>query len=201
MVCASHTQEMTRSNPSTRSHATQLLRDPNDSFYLDAATVQEWEFFWGSEKGVVPTQKKRKKFLGLFDGRSICYLRKTANRVISLLRESHEAQASTFRSERLTLIAMFQQHMLSPMSCVLVTGERAQGVLMASAFDHPFGAGRMAKETVWYVTPEARGRGAINMLDAYEAQHAPSACISRRDGITCHQRRLKALRAERLQRR
>lgn len=66
MVCASHTQEMTRSNPSTRSHATQLLRDPNDSFYLDAASVQEWEFFWGSEKGVVPTQKKRKKFLGIF---------------------------------------------------------------------------------------------------------------------------------------
>ena len=66
MVCASHTQEMTRSNPSTRSHATQLLRDPNDSFYLDAASVQEWEFFWGSEKGVVPTQKKRKKLFGIF---------------------------------------------------------------------------------------------------------------------------------------
>lgn len=66
MVCASHTQEMTRSNPSTRSHATQLLRQDLDTFYMDAATVQEWEFFWGSEKGVVPTQKKRKKFLGIF---------------------------------------------------------------------------------------------------------------------------------------
>lgn len=66
MVCASHTQEMTRSNPTTRSHATQLLRRELDTFYMDAATVQEWEFFWGSEKGVVPTQKKRKKFLGIF---------------------------------------------------------------------------------------------------------------------------------------
>jgi hypothetical protein len=66
MTCASHTQEMTRSNPATRSHATQILRQAGDMFYQDADTVTEWEFFWGSEKGVVPTQKKRKKFLGLF---------------------------------------------------------------------------------------------------------------------------------------
>ncbi|MCK8779092.1 hypothetical protein M0654_03740 [Rhizobium sp. NTR19] len=66
LTCASHTQEMTRANTSTRSHATQILRDPNDTFYQDAATVQEWEVFWGSEKGKVQTQKKRKKFLGIF---------------------------------------------------------------------------------------------------------------------------------------
>jgi hypothetical protein len=66
MTCASHTQEMTRSNPATRSHATQILRQAGDMFYQNADTVTEWEFFWGSEKGVVPTQKKRKKFLGLF---------------------------------------------------------------------------------------------------------------------------------------
>lgn len=66
LTCASHTQEMTRSNPATRSHATQILRQAGDMFYQDADTVTEWEFFWGSEKGVVPTQKKRKKFLGIF---------------------------------------------------------------------------------------------------------------------------------------
>jgi hypothetical protein len=66
ITCASHTQEMTRTNPATRSHATQILRQPGDGFFQDADTVTEWEFFWGSEKGVVPTQKKRKKFLGLF---------------------------------------------------------------------------------------------------------------------------------------
>lgn len=66
MTCASHTQEFTRSNTETRSHASQILRDPNDTFYKDAATVEEWEVFWGSEKGKVPTQKKRKKFLGIF---------------------------------------------------------------------------------------------------------------------------------------
>lgn len=66
LTCVSHTQEFTRSNPDTRSHASQMERDPNDTFYKDAATVEEWEVFWGSEKGKVPTQPKRKKFLGLF---------------------------------------------------------------------------------------------------------------------------------------
>ena len=100
------------------------------------------------------------------------------DRVVALLRESHEAAGFTFPFQAAYADRLFQQHMLSPMSCVLVSGERAQGVLMASAFDHPFGAGRMAKETVWYVTPEARGRGAISMLDAYEAQARSVGCVS-----------------------
>ncbi|WP_439273540.1 hypothetical protein [Pseudochrobactrum sp. HB0163] len=66
MTCTSHTQEFTRSNPETRSHTSQVLRHPDDTFYKDAATATEWEIFWGSEKGRVPTQKKRKKFLGIF---------------------------------------------------------------------------------------------------------------------------------------
>jgi len=64
--CVSHTQEMTRGNPDTRSDATQKLRDPNDGFFADSSTAGEWEVFWGSEKGKVPTQKKRSKFLGIF---------------------------------------------------------------------------------------------------------------------------------------
>lgn len=66
LSCVSHTQEFTRSNPATRSSATQLLRSPTDGFYDDADTSIEWEVFWGSERGKVPTQKKRKKFLGIF---------------------------------------------------------------------------------------------------------------------------------------
>lgn len=66
LTCRSHTQEMTRSNPDTRSDASQKLRDPSDNFYQDTATVSEWDLWWGSEKGKVPTQPKRKKFLGLF---------------------------------------------------------------------------------------------------------------------------------------
>ncbi len=66
LTCASHTQEMTRGNPDTRSDATQKLRNPTDNFFQDASTTGDWEVFWGSEKGKVPTQKKRKKFLGIF---------------------------------------------------------------------------------------------------------------------------------------
>lgn len=62
----SQTQDLTRANADTRSHASQRLRDPADQFYRDAATTATWRLFWGSEKGQVPSQKKRKKFLGLF---------------------------------------------------------------------------------------------------------------------------------------
>lgn len=62
LSCASHTQEMTRSNPDTRSDASQRLRLANDGFYADAATAGEWEIFWGSQKGKVPTQPKKKSF-------------------------------------------------------------------------------------------------------------------------------------------
>lgn len=66
LICASHTQEMTRSNPDTRSHESQLRRNATDTFYKDTAVVGDWELFWGSIKGKVPSQPKRKKFLGIF---------------------------------------------------------------------------------------------------------------------------------------
>lgn len=66
LTCASHTQEMTRSNPDTRSDASQKVRHAGDNFFQDSSTAGEWEVFWGSEKGKVPTQPKRKKFLGIF---------------------------------------------------------------------------------------------------------------------------------------
>lgn len=65
-TCASHTQEVTRSNSETRSSAYQRLRSATDGFYDDADTVPQWELWWGSEKGHVPTAPKRKKFLGIF---------------------------------------------------------------------------------------------------------------------------------------
>lgn len=55
--CVSHTQEMTRSNPDTRSHESQILRHPGDNFYQDTTVVGEWELFWGRANGPVPTQK------------------------------------------------------------------------------------------------------------------------------------------------
>lgn len=66
LICVSHTQEMTRSNPDTRSHESQLRRNPTDTFYKDTAVVGDWELFWGSQRGKIPSQPKRKKFLGIF---------------------------------------------------------------------------------------------------------------------------------------
>ncbi|MGV1821335.1 N-acetyltransferase family protein [Agrobacterium sp. CG160-95] len=103
---------------------------------------------------------------------------KDRDRVVALLQESHEAAGFTFAFQAAYADRLFQQHMASPLACVLVTGNPAQGVLMACAFDHPFGAGRIAKETVWFVSPEARGRGAIGMLDAYEAWARSVGCVS-----------------------
>ncbi|MEE9984238.1 GNAT family N-acetyltransferase [Agrobacterium pusense] len=100
------------------------------------------------------------------------------DRVVALLRESHEAAGFTFPFQAAYADRLFQQHMLSPMACVLVAGDRPEGVLMACAFEHPFGAGRIAKETVWFVTPGARGRGALIMLDAYEAWARSVDCVS-----------------------
>lgn len=51
LTCVSHTQEMVRSNPSTRSHEDQITtRDANDTFFVDAAVVGTWEFPWGAQR-------------------------------------------------------------------------------------------------------------------------------------------------------
>ena len=94
--------------------------------------------------------------------------------VIRLLRDSHAAAGFTFPFSAPHADALFRQHL--ERGIVLVCGQPARGVLMAATFDHPFGAGRWAKETVWYIAPEARGRSAIQMLDAYEAWAREQGC-------------------------
>lgn len=71
---------------------------------------------------------------------------------------------------------LFRQHLAGGL--VIVAGQPAQGVLMAMPFDHPFGAGKWAKETVWYIAPEARGRAALRMLEAYEAWAREHGCAA-----------------------
>lgn len=91
------------------------------------------------------------------------------DRVISLLRESHAAAGYTFPFQAARAALLFQQHMASPNACVIVIGRPAQGILLAVSNDHPFGAGQVAVETIWFVSEAARGRGSLRMLDAYEA--------------------------------
>lgn len=51
LTCTGNTQELTRANSDTRSHASQQLRDEDDEFYLHTATVSDWQQYWGKSAG------------------------------------------------------------------------------------------------------------------------------------------------------
>jgi hypothetical protein len=53
LTCTSNTSELTRTNPDTRSDASQRLRNAADGFFTDAAVVGSWQQFWGQEGGPV----------------------------------------------------------------------------------------------------------------------------------------------------
>ncbi len=73
---------------------------------------------------------------------------------------------------------LFEHHLCAPKAYALVheVDGIAQGLLLATAFEHPFGPVWLAKETVWWIQPAHRGRAAILMLDAYEAWAAEQGC-------------------------
>lgn len=48
--CVTATQEMTRSNPATRSDTDQRRRSATDNFFQDAGTAGQLEIFWGRAK-------------------------------------------------------------------------------------------------------------------------------------------------------
>lgn len=64
LTCTSHTQEMTRSNPDTRSDASQQLRAPGDDFYADVSVVGDWEHFWGKNGGALAASDPSKVLAG-----------------------------------------------------------------------------------------------------------------------------------------
>lgn len=52
VTCVSHTQELMRSNPATRSHGDQISnRSSTDDFFADTAVAFEWELDWGAVQG------------------------------------------------------------------------------------------------------------------------------------------------------
>lgn len=101
-------------------------------------------------------------------------------RCLALLKESHVAAGFPWPFCGANAIALFQHHVSNDDACCIVLDVDgvAHGILMATAFDHPFGAGRWAKETVWFVAETHRGRGAIKMLDAYEAWAKGRGCVA-----------------------
>lgn len=96
--------------------------------------------------------------------------------VIGLMKDAHAAAGFTFPFSAPHADLLFRQHL--ERGLVLVAGDLAQGVLMAMTFEHPFGAGKWAKETLFYIAPQARGRAAIKMLDAYEAWAREQGCAT-----------------------
>lgn len=62
ITCVSHTQELTRANPATRSHEDQQLRASGDTFFVDAAVVGDWKGQWGEARGAQPVETRK----GLF---------------------------------------------------------------------------------------------------------------------------------------
>ncbi|MBW7968112.1 hypothetical protein [Bradyrhizobium sp. BR 10289] len=53
LTCTGNTAELTRSNPDTRSDASQRLRSATDNFYQDTAVVSEWQQYWGKQSGPI----------------------------------------------------------------------------------------------------------------------------------------------------
>lgn len=105
-------------------------------------------------------------------------------RAIDLLRDSHVSagfdggEGFVFPFDVVYAARLFVAHLQAPRSYCLVheVSGRAQGVLLAIAYEHPFGPVWLARETVWWIDPAHRGRAAMAMLDAYEAWAKQQGC-------------------------
>ena len=97
--------------------------------------------------------------------------------VLALLRAFHGEARMPFEPDVAYGLALIEAHRRPGALClVLAVDGTARGILMAQAIAHPFGDWLVAKETIWFVDPDHRGRGALKMLDAYEAWARETGC-------------------------
>lgn len=100
-------------------------------------------------------------------------------RAVELLRHSHAAAGFDGSGETGFVVPfeasyaarLFTTHLGAMNGCCLVLdvdGE-AEGILLALAYEHPFGPVWISRESAWWIEPAHRGRSAVAMLDAYEA--------------------------------
>jgi GNAT superfamily N-acetyltransferase len=75
---------------------------------------------------------------------------------------------------------LFLTHLRAPRAmCIVHTAgfDRAEGILMATATEHPFGPVWLARETLWWIDPAHRGgSAAARMLDNYENWSRKQGC-------------------------
>lgn len=64
ITCVSHTQELTRANPATRSHEDQKTRSATDDFFIDAAVTSEWNIQWGAAPVSKPQTTQKQGLFG-----------------------------------------------------------------------------------------------------------------------------------------
>lgn len=96
--------------------------------------------------------------------------------MVRLLRDAHAAAALPFEFSAAHAMALVDRHIASSNLLALVLGTPAHGLLLAASQDHPFAPVRYAAETVWWISPDARGQGAAEMLAAYEAWASELGC-------------------------
>ena len=61
--------------------------------------------------------------------------------------------------------------------CLVLDDNGVQGVLAAQAGSLPIAPVKAATELIWWIEPNARGRAAIEMLDAYENWARERGCV------------------------
>jgi GNAT superfamily N-acetyltransferase len=112
---------------------------------------------------------------------------KDRSRVVELLADSHVgagfdtpagATGFTFPFDPAYAERLFLSHLRGRnLAIVHDVDGTAQGVLLATASEHPFGPVWLARETLWWIDPAHRGgTAAPRMLDAYEKWAAAQGC-------------------------
>jgi len=98
--------------------------------------------------------------------------------MVRLLRDAHKAAALPFPFSAPHAASLVDRHIGTPTLLSLVSGPPGSpaGVLLASCQDHPFAPIKYATETAWWIAEEARGKGAAEMLEAYEAWAVEQGC-------------------------
>lgn len=105
-------------------------------------------------------------------------VRADINRCVELIQESHKAAGFEFKFMPDCARSIFLQHVFDvDKECIVLELDgQIEGLLLCAHGQHPFGAGRVSKETLWYISMAGRGGNAIKMLKQYEKWATEQKC-------------------------
>ena len=187
LSCTSNTSELTRTNPDTRSDASQQLRAPGERFLrTDVAVVGAWQQFWGRAGGVVrstdpsamgsagPAPSAAASTDDERDPRSGAGRQGAGDHA----KLKHSRAAAGFdRADGLTRFTFpfdpaWAERLFSATSNRIAWRSllEAEGVVAArraaggGGRSSVFGLVKLARETMWWIEPDYRGASAMRML-------------------------------------